>query len=44
MTKQEELDRLDELWLELLTTEPMTEEIEERLMDIANAMEDVEYE
>ena len=44
MTKQEELDRLDELWFELLTTEPMTEEIEERLIDIDNAIEDVEYE
>lgn len=44
MDKQEELDRLDALWFELLTTETMTEEIEERLTDIANAMEDVEYE
>ena len=44
MDKQEELDRLYALWFELLTTEPMTEEIEERLMDIANAIEDVDDE
>lgn len=44
MTKQEEYAKLDALWVELFNTEPRTEEIEERLIDIANAMEDVDNE